>query len=80
MGHSKSSSKKEVYRDRHLPQETRKMSNKQHTLPPKGTVEQWRTSKAQSQQKIGIIKNQKGNRDWKKWKISMKSRTVFWKK
>ena len=46
IGHSKSSSKKEVYSDTNLPQETRKLSNKQPNLIPKGTRK--RTKKTQS--------------------------------
>ena len=37
VGYSKSSSKKEVYSNTSLPQETRKISNKQPNLTPKGT-------------------------------------------
>ena len=40
MGCSKSSSKKEVYNNTVLPQETRKVSNKQPNLTPKGTREE----------------------------------------
>ena len=47
MGHSKSSSKREVYSNTILPQETRKMSNKQLNPTPKGTRER-RTNKTQS--------------------------------
>ena len=36
MGHSKSSSKREVYSDMCLPKETRKISNKQRNFTPKG--------------------------------------------
>ena len=36
MGHRKSSSKREVYSDTGLPQETRKISKKQPNLPSKG--------------------------------------------
>ena len=46
-GCSKSSSKREVYRYTSLPQETRKISNKQSNLTPKGTRER-RTNKTQS--------------------------------
>ena len=56
MGHSKSSSKREVYSDISLPQETRKISNKQPNLMPKATRE--RTNKTQSQQKEGNHKDQ----------------------
>ena len=47
MGYSKSSSKREVYSYTSLPQETRKISNKQSNLTPKGTRER-RTNKTQS--------------------------------
>ena len=49
MGCSKSSSKREVYNnnDTSLPQETRKISNKQPNLTPKVTRER-RTNKTQS--------------------------------
>ena len=36
VGHSKSSSKREVYNITVLPWEIRKISNKQPTLPPEG--------------------------------------------
>ena len=39
MGHSKSSSKREVYSNSISPQETRKVSNKQSNLKPKATRE-----------------------------------------
>ena len=47
MGCSKSSSEREVYSYTSLPQETRKISNKQSNLTPKGTTER-RTNKTQS--------------------------------
>ena len=65
MGCSNSSSKKEVYNNTNLPQEIRKISNKQLNLTPKATRER-RINKTQSQQKEGNYKNQnknKGNRD-----------------
>ena len=37
MGHSKNSSKREVYRDTSLPQERIKIPDKQPNLTPKGT-------------------------------------------
>ena len=48
----------EVYSDTSLPQETRKISNKWPNLLPKGI----RKKKAQSQQKEGKNKDQKGNK------------------
>ena len=47
MGCSQSNSKREVYSYKSLPQETRKISNKQTNLTPKGTRER-RTTKTQS--------------------------------
>ena len=47
MGHSKSSYKRDVYSNIILPQETRKISNKQPNLTPKATRER-RTNKTQS--------------------------------
>ena len=44
MGHSKSSSKREVYSNKILPQEKRKISNKQLNFTPKATRER-RTNK-----------------------------------
>ena len=50
MGYSKSSSKGDVYSNTILPQETRKISNKQPNLTPKAIRER-RTKKPQSEQK-----------------------------
>ena len=47
MGHSKSSSKKEVYSKTFLPQETREISQKQPNLTPKATREKT-TNKTQN--------------------------------
>ena len=47
IGCSKSSSKREVYSNSILPQETRNISNKQSKLTPKGTRER-KTNKTQS--------------------------------
>ena len=47
MGCSKKSSKREVYSNTILPQETRKISKNQSNLTPKGTRER-RTNKTQS--------------------------------
>ena len=46
MGCSKSSSKREVYSNAILPQETRNISNKQPNLTPKAIRERRRTTKA----------------------------------
>ena len=48
MGYSKSGSKRESYSNTSLPQQTRKISNKQSNNAPKGTGKR-RTNKAQNQ-------------------------------
>ena len=58
---SKSSSKREAYRNTILPQETRNISNKQPKLTPKATTER-RTNKTQSQQKERNHKDQRRNK------------------
>ena len=55
MGCSKSSSKREVYSNTILPQETRKIANKQSTFTPKGTREK-RTNKPKVSRRKEIIK------------------------
>ena len=59
MGCSKSSSKKEVYNNTVLPQETRKVSNKQPNLPPE-RIRKIMTKKDQSQQKEGNNQDHRG--------------------
>ena len=67
---SKSSSKREVYSNTSLPQETRKISNKQSNLTPQGTGKR-RTNEAQSWWKEGTkiraeineIKTEKNRKD-----------------
>ena len=54
MGCSKSSSNREVYSYASLPQETRKISNKQSNLTPKGTRE--RRTKPKVSRRKEIIK------------------------
>ena len=61
MGSSKSTSKREVYSDTSLPQETRKISNKLFNLTPKGTRKR-RKNKTQSQQKERNHKDESGNK------------------
>ena len=60
IGCSKSSSKREVCSNKGLPQEPRKISNKQPTLPYKRISK--RTNKAQSQQKEGNNRYESGNK------------------
>ena len=55
LGHSKSSSKREVYSNTILPQETRKISNKQPNLIPKATRDR-RTTKPKVSRRKEIIK------------------------
>ena len=45
MGCSKSSSKRDVYSNTFIPQETREISNKQHNLAPVATRERTATTK-----------------------------------
>ena len=61
MGYSKSSSKREVYSNSILPQETRKISNKQSN-PTLKTTRERRTKKTQSQQKERNHKDQSRNK------------------
>ena len=58
MGCSKSSSKREVYSNTILPQETRKISNKQSNLTPKGTRERKRKHKVSRMKEIIKIRAQ----------------------
>ena len=61
IGHSKSSPKREVYRDTGLPQKIRKISNKQPNVTSKA-IRKRRMNKAQSQQKEGNNEDQRGNK------------------
>ena len=58
MGCSKSSSKREVYRNTILPQETRKISNRQPNFTPKTTGKRRRTTTTKISGKKEIIKIQ----------------------
>ena len=51
-----------VYSDKGLPQETRQISNSQRNFPFKGIKRKRRSNKAQSQQKEGNNKDQRGNK------------------
>ena len=64
MGCSKSSSKREVYSNIILPQETRNISNEQPNLTPKTIREKW-AKKPQSYQKERNDKEQIRNK-WKR--------------
>ena len=57
MGCRKSSSKKEIHSNTDIPQETRKISNKEPNSPPK-RIRKKRTNKTQGQQKEGNNKDQ----------------------
>ena len=61
MGCNKSSSKKEAYSNTRLPQEIRKISNKQPNLTLKATRE--RTSKTQSEKKERNHRDQSRNKN-----------------
>ena len=76
-GCSKSSSKREVYSNTSLPQETRKISNKQSKLTPKGTRER-RRNKTQSQQKERNHKDQSRNNEIKNKTIAKIKKTKSW--
>ena len=77
MGCNKSSSKSEVYNDTSLPQETRKISNKQPNITPKATRE--RTNKTQSQQKERNHKDQSRNNETETKKTIKKiNKTKSW--
>ena len=65
MGCSKSSSKREVYSNKHLTEDTGNILNKQPNLAPKAIRER-RTKKPQSSQKERKKKGQIRN----KWKIN----------
>ena len=68
MGCSKSSSKREVYNNTVLPQETRETSNRQSNFTPKATGKK-RRKKPQSQQKERNHKDQSRNK-WKRNEIN----------
>ena len=56
MGHSKSSSKREVYCNTILPQETRKTLNRQLNFTPKTTGKRTTTTKPKISRRKEIIK------------------------
>ena len=60
MGFRKSTSKREYHSDKGLPQETRKISNKQPNSPPKGIRK--RRTKPKVSRKKEMIKDQRGNK------------------
>ena len=80
MGYSKSSSKRELYSDTGLPQETRKISNKQHNLLSRGVKKEQTKLKANIKKEIIKIRKEinktETKKERKKRKTSMKPRTV----
>ena len=76
MGCSKSSSKREVYSYTSLPQETRKISNKQSNLASKGTRE--RTNKTQISRKKEIIRIRAQINETETKKIAKINKTKSW--
>ena len=78
MGGRKSSSKREVYSNMILPQETKKISNKQSNLAPKGTRER-RTKNPKVSRRKEIIKiSSEINEKEMKEKIAKISKTKNW--
>ena len=77
MGCSKSSSKREVYSNTILPQETRKISNKQPNLTPKATRKR-RTNKTYSRRKEIIKIRAKINETEMKKTIEKIKETKSW--
>ena len=71
MGCRKSSSKREVYSNTILPQETRRISNKQPNLTPKAIRERRRTTKktkvSRRKEIIKIRSEIKGNNSKDQW-------------
>ena len=80
MRTSQWSSKREAHSNTGVPQETRKISNKQPNLQPK-IIRKRRTNKTRSQQKEGNNKDQRGINKIKikkkQQKRTMKPRAVF---
>ena len=82
MGLSKSSSKREVYSNTILPQETRKTSNKQPNFTPKTTGKR-RTKNPKSSRRKEIIKIQAetNEREMKETIVKInKTKSLFFKK
>ena len=78
MGRSKSSSKREVYSNTILPQETRKISNKQPNLTPKAIRER-RTKNPKLSRRKEIIKMRSDINDKEMKKTLAKiSKTKSW--
>ena len=77
MGCSKSSSKREVYSNTILLQETRKILNRQHNFTPKRTGKR-RTKKPQNQQKERNHKDLSRNKKERKETIGKINKTKNW--
>ena len=77
MGCSKSSSKREVYSDTILPQETRKISNKQPKLTPKAIRERRRTKKVSRRKEIIKIRSEINEKEMKET-VAKITRTKSW--
>ena len=78
MGCSKRSSKREVYSYTSLPQETRKISNKQSNVTPEGTREKQQTKRKLSRRKEIIkIRVQINEKETKK-RIAKINKTKSW--
>ena len=81
MGCSKSSSKREVYSNTSLPQETRKISNKQSDLTPRGTRERRTKPKVSRRKEIIKIRAEINEIETKKTKAKInKTKSRFFEK
>ena len=83
MGCRQSYFKREVYTNIILPQETRKISNKQSNLTPKGTRERRTKAKSEFSRRKEIIKIREQINEIetkKQWKRSVKTRAAFLKR
>ena len=77
MGFSKNNSKREIYSDKTLPQETRKISNKQYNLTPKATKKKKKKIPKVSRRKE-IIKIRTEINGIKMKKIAKINETLSW--
>ena len=81
MGCSKNSSKREVYSNTSLPQETRKISNKQSNLTPRGTRERRTKPKVSRRKEIIKIRAEINEIETKKTKAKInKTKSWFFEK
>ena len=77
MGCSKSSSKREVYSNTILPQETRNISSKQPNLIPKAIIERRKNPKVSSRKEIVQIRSEINEKEMKET-ITRINKTKSW--